>query len=218
MRLRLLLASLLLAACDASEPDVPVMSLVPLAVGNSWTYSGWYLGPENSFTVTVSLPDTLSVLIDGQRRVAYQQTYRQGAVTFPYRWLIANENDGHYYYGGVAATDTFAYRALAFRYPGRAGETYPLTRLAFSSSRLEFYAQTPEAMTLLALDRPCKVLGTIRSCYVYKFNFRPEDDVLETWDVYGYYAPGVGRVADTVKSHERDIVIQHVTLRSYTLK
>ncbi len=215
--LRVLLIALGLAACDQSGPGLPAVPLVPLAVGNTWTYEGWYLDSRNSFRFTVTTPDTLSVMIDGRRRLAYQQaTIREGSED-PHRWLIANEADGFYYYGGVAATDTFAYHALAFRYPGRTGETYALTRLAFSNSRLEFYAQEPLPMTLLAKDQPCKVLNTIRTCYVYLFNFRPEEDVLATWDVYSYFVPGIGSIADTIRSHLDGTVRQQHTLTAYTL-
>ena len=216
----LLLGTLALTACDSTGGEETTgPPLVPLAVGNYWRYERDYLGGAIRDSFEASITGEITFRDRGTMRRAFAEHFRHIRDGSPpeFTFLRGNAEGGYYVFGGLARTDTLLTSLLNYRYPAKVGEKWPLVRLSFSNERREFYRRDPLTMQLVAKDEPFVTpAGTFR-CHVYKFSFKPSDDVLEEWDVYEYYAPGVGRVGEVVRGQMDDRVINKLTLYDYHL-
>lgn len=202
---------LALGACDSPGAEPDDRPLVPLAVGNSWTFASWYLDESWADTFRVEITGERTVRIDGADRRAFEQTLHRGGPS-PYRWLYGNEPDGLHLYGGVSDTDTLLEGGLYLKYPARKGERYPFKRLAYHPD-LGFYVSHTLTMHVVTTDTTITVGGRPLRCYGYRFRYRPADDVGEQWDVYEYYSPGAGHVAEVIRTYDPIVPDVHNTIK-----
>jgi hypothetical protein len=193
----------LLTRCDTTVGDPePLQELVPLTEGNRWSYQLTYAGIIDSFTVEITR--SLDVRHEGHTYRVYGQSFRPNVIPeFPlYAWLYANGRDGLYNMGGVADTDTFAVRFLHRKFPGRVGDTWPMRRIGYrESSSGKFEIIDTLWVRLVAIDEPIETPLGVFTCHVYKYTFQPAEDVAGLWDVFEYYAPGTGQVAEITRDH-----------------
>lgn len=131
-----------LAACDSgSAPELPDPActgvsassadgpLVPLALGNSWTYERTFHLPPTPETDTLKaeVTDKVHVSHDGETYEAavwgvYDPTATdRPGFPRPLRW---NGPEGMYQLGGIAEADTFTTRLLQLQYPAEPGTEY----------------------------------------------------------------------------------------------
>ena len=216
-----------IAACDflGDEERQERDELLPLAVGNYWAYSTSRLGGAVADSFTVEISREVRVTYEGEQFTVFAESVRRNAFPPPeHEWLLGNGEEGLYTMGGIAETDTLVLRSLTRKYPAHVGETWTDIRFAYrQSSTREFEVQDTIAISLHAKAEPFETpLGTFR-CHVYKYSFRPADDVLSHWNVYTYYSPGVGLVGEIIKSQapgrpEEPEIMQETLLYEYRVQ
>lgn len=203
----------LLAACDSTVEEGPEgptpEELFPLEVGNRWLYRTWYLRPSLADSFVVEITGRLSFEHGGETLTAYAESrHLLGEEPPPFRWLSGHGRDGLYLMGGIAPTDTMLTKRLVRRTPMRVGEGHRFTRLAYGTGwttgvapEERFYVSDDTLeVRLLAERHPFETpLGTF-DCYVYWYEFLPADDTAVLWDVFDYYVPSIGAVAQVIKS------------------
>jgi len=219
------LATLLSAGCDSggSEPPPlsscsgpPAVPLVPLAVGNSWTYESTY------YQIPTAHTDTLSARITDRIEVHHKDQNYQAAVwawldpatdstLFP-QWLYANGPCGQYMMGGIYEADTFTTRFVQQKYPAEVGMEYDVPRLVYHRYQRQFlFADTLEHRVDSTQAELATPAGTFAS-YVYHHKRRPAPDVEAFWNYYTYYAPGVGMVGQVVRKDDGDLVSRRMLI------
>ena len=202
--LSLPLLLLTLASCDLlgdDEGEERERELMPLAVGNYWAYSSWYLQEALSDSFQVVVTREVTITEGGSPHQAFAWSYRFGESQEPLEWLYRNDQDGLRVAGGVTDTDTLVldHAALEYKYPAEVGEAWPSVRLGYRSDEGIVVVDTI-VVSLIATDEPFDTpLGTF-TCYVYRFSFSPAEDVAASWNVYRYYVPGVGNVGEVIRS------------------
>lgn len=202
-----------LAGCDSSGEEVlegpTPEELFPLEVGNRWLYRSWYLRPSLADSFAVEITDRLAFEHEGEALTAYAESRGLvGEEPPPWRWLYGHGSDGLYALGGVAPTDTMFTKRLVRRTPMRVGAGHRFTRLAYGTGWAEgtapeerFYVSDDTLeVRLVAEGHPFETpLGTF-ACYVYWYEFLPADDTNGLWEVFDYFVPGIGGVAQVVRS------------------
>lgn len=195
--------------------------LLPLSVGNRWNYVSWYGSP--------SLSDSHSFYID--RTYRFQdgsQSYRRITLhhsqsSIPsYGWLFRNTSVGLQLVGGLADSDTIIAPGLIRQYPQNPGSTIQAPRLAYDIQVGQFSTMEPITVTLVSAEVSLSTPAGQFKCVGYRYSYRPSDDVLAWWNVYEYYALGVGLVAEVVKNQipgqpEIPDTVQLTLLRDYHL-
>jgi len=161
----------------AGVPTVAKDSIIPLNIGNKWT---WQL----------TLYDTLgkpystyldSLRIDSAKNINSEHWCFPG---HPYEKLaFANLSDGCYY---RAFDDTPGASFLFYRYPARANDTYRAPSGVVSGYRV-WIVDTLESMTILSIDTTITVPAGTFTCYLYR---RARKDGVHYFDEF--LAPGLG--------------------------
>lgn len=212
--LGLLLA--LACACDTTDADPPAIitegGILPLAVGNYWDMRIEYVGLIDSFRVQIV--DTMPLRVAGKTKQAFVWTRGRGEMET--NWLMQNREDGLHFVGGVNEQDTLflTENTLHLRYPAEVGDRWTAYRLSYDWDEGSFNAMPLERELLSTTARYQTPAGEF-ICYQYHYRFLPADDVSVEWDVYEYYAPGIGMVAEVIKSSFDGRVIQTTELQSY---
>ncbi|MEX0719126.1 MAG: hypothetical protein WD059_00575 [Balneolaceae bacterium] len=185
------------SACGllGGDDKTPSGDLMPLTVGNYWEYD---------FTYLEVIKDTLRYEVAKEVQVPWGDTsytaYAFNLTPFPpdapeYYWLYRNGEAGLYQMGGMADTDTLFTQYVDKPWPAEEGESWDIPRLAFSRDSLKFYVSDTLNITLVDNDREVVTPAGKFDCYVYKFTISLGEDVLQKWDYFMYYSPGVGLVA-----------------------
>jgi hypothetical protein len=191
--------SLLLAGCDSAGDEPlwqPEPHLVPLAVGNSWTFErSDDIGNLDTFRIEIT--STREIEADGKRRTVYEQSFTLGGTSAPYRWYVGNEPDGYYLYGGWSEAGDTTARESFWRYPVRKGDRYAGRAFGYNPER-GVYAADVREWTVLAVDTLIDVRGQPMRANVYQFVFQPADDVAALWDIRYFNVPGVGNVKEEI--------------------
>jgi len=187
---------------SATSTDEP---LVPLAVGNSWTYEHTFHLPPTPST------DTLRAEVTGNMHVSHDGDTYEAAVwgwydptetdrpVFP-RWLRWNGPEGSYRLGGITEADTFTTRFLELQYPAEPGAEYDVPRLVYKPAPVQEFA-FPDTLTFrvdsteAAFTTPAGTFNT----YVYSYVRRAAPDVPSLRRYKFYYAPGIGPVGLVVE-------------------
>ena len=182
--------------------------LIPLSLGNSWSYISYSYMADS---IISGLTDSTRTTIIGQTSVNHNsQQYDVSIAAFFYpsnntqpvdsKWLYWNGNDGLYIFGGIASEDTLIDKLLYLKYPVARGDTWKAPHLTYDILIKRFFVDDSLSYCCVStneqLDTP---VGTFE-CYVYHYRIRPEEDVLEYWDYYEYYVPGIGKVGTVIKS------------------
>ncbi len=222
------LLALSLAGCDSGGPPPPeprcvgplVPSsdepLVPLTVGNTWTYQSTY------YQIPTPRTDTFRAQVTAETRVCYEGKVYQAAVwswldpaterpTFP-QWLRWNGPRGYYTLGGIFEADTFKTRFLERKYPAEAGMEYDVPRFVYHKARQQFrFIDTLTHRVDSTRAEFTTPAGTFAS-YVFHHKRRPAPDVGGFWHYKSYYAPSVGPVGLIVKEDDGDLVSRRILL------
>lgn len=206
------LAGTALTGCDSTvdRPEGPAPDeLFPLEVGNRWLYRSWYFSPSNADSFAVEITERLTFEHRGETLTAYAESRGLlGEEPLPWQWLYGYGRDGLYLMGGLTATDTLYTKLLERRTPMRVDDGHRFTRLAYGTgwttgpaSEARFYVSDDTLeVRLLAEGHPFETpMGTF-DCYVYWYEFLPSDDTNGLWDVFDYFVPGIGMVAQVVQS------------------
>ncbi|GIV58050.1 MAG: hypothetical protein KatS3mg042_1777 [Rhodothermaceae bacterium] len=171
-----------------------------------------YVGLVDTFRVQIV--DTFPFRVVGKTQQAFVWTRGRGEMET--KWLMQNREDGLHFVGGVNEQDTLllSENTLRLRYPAEVGDRWTAYRLSYDWDEGSF-SSMPLDYELLSTAAPYQTPAGEFICYQYHFRFRPAEDVFEEWDVYEYYAPGVGRVAEVIKGSFDGRVIQTTELLSY---
>ena len=214
----------LLAGCDSAVEEGPEgptpEELFPLEVGNRWHYQTEYVGILDS--VTVEITGALDVEHGGKHYRAYVEQFYydyEEAARPPYAQLLAAGPGGLYVMGGMAPTDTLIGRYLNRKHPAEVGETWPMVRLSYrwGGERPHFAISDTLEATFVTADEELETPAGRFRCYVYKYTYLPADDVASYWDVFDYYAPGVGLVAQIQRASDSGELKQQMLLYAYEL-
>jgi len=200
----LILLALLLAACDGLGSGDEREPIRPLAVGNYWAYTlDYFVFPTDTFRVEITR--AVELPHEGRRVQTFAEQFFNVDGTLRVGWekLLFNRAEGLYQQGGLAEADTFLTRTLAYKYPAKVGETWPFVRYGYDRFTQKFVITDTLTMTLVATDEEIETPAGTFTCYVYNYSFLPADDVATPWDVYDYFAPGVGNVAQIIRNQPR---------------
>lgn len=214
----------LLASCDVfggdDDPEVDTSVLLPLAVGNYWAYQTTWLDGAITDSSTVEITRRMPVTYEGEALTAFAESVRFNGLPPPeYEWLRGNGEGGLYMMGGIADTDTLVLRKLDRKYPAREGETWSAVRLVYRlSSTREFGVQDTVVVSLESTEEPIETPAGRFKCHVYKYSFRPANDVLEKWDVFEYYTPGVGLVKEVIRGQSDGRLLYDTVLYNYRVQ
>lgn len=170
--------------------------LMPMAVGNRWDHVHLRGGSEIR-TMRTELSGEVAVTVDGQDFKTFQRrVYPIGALPFETQYLHGNESGGVYAYGATAHGDTFALRELKFPYPAATGSQSTITRYSHSSEGgTTWVIHDTLEVELVAIDEPVVTPAGVFEAHVYHYFNPPPPDVTLGEDIFDYYAPGIGHVA-----------------------
>jgi len=211
---------LLLAACDGLGSGNDREPIRPLAVGNYWAYTVEAPPfPLDSFRVEITR--AVELPRDGQpmQTFAEQLFFEDDRPYSASDELYAHGPGGLYRWGRAAETDTLVLRQRTRKYPAEVGEAWPFIRVVYNRSTGQHLVRDTLTMTLVATDEEIETPAGTFTCYVYKYSFLPADDVATPWDVYDYFAPGVGNVAQIIRHpDDEDTIVQEVYLYDYRVQ
>lgn len=197
-------------ACNNRNPTSSEMQeavLMPLTTGNTWLYQTQLF---ISGDPVEGLTDSTGSRIIGQTQVSFEgQMIEVGIQEFfdpasgqarEAKWLTWNGPDGLYSLGGISIRDTLVRKVLKLKFPVEVGESWQFPSLAYDLGERKFVLDDTLTFTCVSTDTPFVTLVDTFQCYVYKYSQRPEEDVLEIWDYFFYYTPGVGLVGTEIRS------------------
>lgn len=203
---------------NPAEPNDSKDVIMPLDVGNQWTYLS---------VLNYGTPDTLIMEIRRQIRVSHDGErlpastwifYPKGKRRPDFEWLAWNGPNGFYSLGGIAETDTFLVKTLQLKFPAQVGDSWPVLILGYSLSDDQFYVADTLTYSLVAKDEEFETPVGKFKCHVYKYSEKPAEDVLEFWDYYNYYSPGIGLVGLVVKGQFDGRILSKLSLLSYDVR
>ena len=197
----------LLSSCD-KDNDLDKKSIVPLSVGNKWTYKlfqieeGQKVEYENS-TITIDKKTTLN--IDGEAITAFQKTLKQG--NFSSQSFVGTSSDGFYNLGEIVdltnmvqsstshqivylGEDTLKYKMLGAKYPIKLSDKWETNKIGLSyESENGVITITSKSMTVsvecIETNKLIKTGLREFECIGYKYNAGDYYDIV-------YYAVGYG--------------------------
>jgi hypothetical protein len=197
--------------------------LYPIASDNNWTYeSKFYGGGE----VIPGLTDTLKVSIEAEIEIEIDNRIYNGGIEKRIlgqqlvKWIYTNQDDGLYMLGGIARHDTSIQKILYYKYPVKEGESWNRPLFLYLPEEQRFEFNSDSLIKISCIQTKKEVVTNIGNfnCLVYHHRERPSEDVLEYWDYYFHYTPGVGLVKLEIKGSFDNRIIQTVTLVGYNLK
>lgn len=180
----------LLGCKNSTSPDIPEV-MMPLTLGNSWTYDDTsYTYPgfiQYSGTFTVTL--TGSTIMKGKKYELFDDI-----LTGPTR----NDGEGTW----RLSIDSSHSEYLLYKYPGFVGDTFNFDTVTFTSANLQeltIYGYTKIITTDTLITVPS---GTFK-CYGYESdNFTIKDGKLYSKDFY-YASPNIGFIKGETYSLDR---------------
>jgi hypothetical protein len=221
------LLSILLTSCDSPVEVENNSVLLPLSVGNYWKYEIYSYSSTGEIlsgltdSLLLTIDEDVIVNLDGKIYKGGVMTRKFGENAFPEtRWIYSNLNDGLYYLGGYADTDTLYKKILYLKYPTVESETWSLSYMAFNLQTGNFIYD-PDSTTNITCQTLTNNIKTDIGefdCICYFLSEKPAEDVLFNWDYYFYYAPNIGLVAMEVRSAYDNILIQKMILTDYALQ
>jgi hypothetical protein len=224
-------AALLLSAGCGSRWNSPVIApiqvnpIVPMAVGNRWTYV------DSTFatgTGQLQSVDSSRVEITGREDIRYQ-----GVVCEAYDWTWTNPANGSpddfsfvvgtapngiYEYGGRSSSGLFMPgRLLELRYPVYLNDSWTAHEILHYASRgfvdttYTYQCSAPDTL----LRTPAGMLRCVEYLYTYFFFYSNDPLHSHRSELFIYYRPGVGYVGFVQKLD--GVVTASKRLRSYRL-
>lgn len=177
--------------------------LVPLAVGNQWSFidstfsaaNGAFVGRDSS---RLGITGSTSIQHQGASVEVFYWNWAnpRTGVAYDYKWLTRNEPDGRYLYGGQSSKGTYVLgKFLSERHPVTAGQTWQNIRIVYRSSDSTFAVGDTVQMSCRAVDEQFTTLVETFKCVVYSY----QQTVTTTGgttirETCVYYAPNIGYV------------------------
>ena len=218
---------LIFNSCDTVVEVENNSVLLPLSVGNYWKYvtysyslSGEIL-PGATDSLLLTIDEEVIVSLDGKIYKGGVMTRKFGDNIFPEaRWIYSNLNDGLYYLGGYADTDTLYKKNLYLKYPAVESETWSHSYMAFDllTGNFIYNSDSTTTITCQTLNNNVKTDFGEFDSICYFLSEKPAEDVAVYWDYYFYYAPNIGLVAMEVRSAYDNRLIQKMILTDYILQ
>ena len=205
-----------------------VDGLVPLSVGNYWSDVQYTCRNSTCDSIAKNLTDSMTVRVFEKRDIeidgyiynaAFTESYSiKYNLVSDYKWLSFNGSDGLYLLGGISNPDSLFKKILQLKYPVSVGESWQVPHLVYDLYENRFLIDDTLTYTCLSTNETIETPAGIFECYVYNYRIRPADDVLDEWDYYLYYKPGIGKVAVIIKSVRADYIIYKILLYDYLIK
>jgi hypothetical protein len=226
--LALLLFSVLsIPACNNSNPvnseESPPGVLVPLKVGNYWTYElSYYIngqpnGLTDTFTVRIVADTNLTYEGITHKATVREILHNKSNTVSEAKWFESNGDDGLYNLGGFSEEDTLLTKFLELKYPVNVGESWEVPRLVYHLGLRKFMFTDTLTYTCVAKDSLFETFNKSFNCYVFHYKKEiPEDDVSGLEDFYLFYAPGIGLVG--LERKFENYLLDKLTLYEYNVR
>lgn len=200
---------LLFIRCDNSvKPEPPndeeiSLGILPLKVGNWWTYRDYDLKPDGSINELIPytefnylIKSSHSITVDNENYVVFGRAwkYTDNENYSTSEWLFRNFNNGLYAMGGKMPTDSIFTKLLKYKYPVQKGEAWKSQNLVYDLYDKKYLIL--DTVTYTCIDKNVLFETPIGnfSCTVYYHREDLDDDVSEKADIYEYYSKDVGLI------------------------
>ena len=219
------LALILNLACNKQDsstgPGPEGARLVPLAVGNQWTFTDSTFG-TSSVSVDSSflwITGTASIQYQGQTIDVYHWNWLDNRTMVPqhWKWLSRNEADGLYLFGGQSAKGIFQLgKSLSQKYPAAVGDSWQSISYLYRGSDSTF--RVGDTLTVHCLSTNEQVVtpaGTFAAQVTTYQRTVTSGSTVTVYDVYLYHVPSVGYIGLTEKQAGK--VTYRKLLRAYRI-
>lgn len=185
-----------LLSCDSSTgPGSGTGSIMPLAVGHTWTYRR-----TQNMNTPFSVVDTFSLSVHDSIIIVDSMWYQLKVSSTTVYDTLREASDGIHDYGQIISSGASLDR-LVYKYPGQAGDGYLNEYIGVSTTGDSVF----RTGAIEATGRSVTVPAGTFSCMTYRFAFARGDgssisqDVLSSGDIIDSYtivqsAPGIGPV------------------------
>lgn len=199
--------------------------IMPLKVGNQWTYIDSSFAENGSLISTDSsrlgITGKTNIFYNGQSIEVFYWNWLNINNNQPedFKWLARNETEGLYMYGGRYLDSNFVFqKTLDTKYPVNVGDTWERITYSFrriitgDSSFYSFYISDTVLVTCISINQKFITAIGEFECYVYNYQrvISNENDY-----IYLYYAKDVGYVGYQRKTN--GILRRNKTLKSIGL-
>ena len=208
---------LTLSCSNLFEPETPVAEggvLIPLAVGNYWAYRDSFYSDNSPIE---GLTDSAKVVItnefshlpgSGDQQSYIWQWYYPLDQELDYKWIYWNGTDGVYILGGLSSADTLYTKHRILKYPVRLYASWEVPRLVYDLIDQQWLLDPDSSFTYSCVAIDSLLMTPIDSfrCVVFHHRRRQAEDVAGYWDIYDFYTPDIGLVAQiTLKSYNKTV-------------
>lgn len=216
-----LVCTLAIAGCDIFGTDEQSETVLqPLAVGNRWDMLLYYGSSVDTFSIVIE--EEVTVTNGDTYLNAFAQAYFFNGHPDPMgmKYLYANRPDGLYQIGVMTETDTLILNNLVYPYPADIGVTGSIIRYRYDRWDTQEF-EVFDTLTVELIDTARKIVTPVDTfaSYVYKFYYPPSIHESVGANVYHYFVPGVGQVAQIVRNEN---IYEHIErkrlLFNYELK
>lgn len=206
-------------SCQADQLTDPATAIEPDRLCGYWIYMA---GPASPYATD----DTLRFEIRKHHNIAASSgpaytriDYFNGLeVDRPGQYLFANRPDGLHIVGYITPEDSVFYDTLLYPYPARVGDKGAFVRAGRDPVTDELRIGDTLEVEVLATNTMLDTPAGSFSAYHYRFLIPPPFDVAIGDYVDNYFAPGVGRIAQIVRSPSNtDHIKYRLTLDAYEL-
>jgi hypothetical protein len=212
---------ILTAGCDTTGSAQAEGDLLPLTPGNYWAYALTVSGlngglPIDSFRVEITREvaiETTEQSIRGFGRI------RPLGPDYPLaEYVYQNRTRGLHLTGALAPNDTLFVDQLALAYPTEVGARWDVISWGFHFADRKFVAVDTLTIELVADEELIETPAGGFRCLVYRYSYLPAEDTATRWDVYEYWSPNVGQVAEIVRSQSDNRLVQESLLYDYSIR
>lgn len=224
----LLLAALIVSCNNSNEPVIPKedVPLMPLKIGNHWTYLGYYLTEDGTvdypeylenYAFGYKISDTLSINIEGKKYCTYKlaQYDPQTNYVSSDAKLIYNNALSLYYAGNFKANKvSLTFNDMVFKYPVKKNDSYKAHTFYYNT--YGNYLRIPDTLTT---DYVCVSIDSLFTtpigefkCVVYKTRLML-DDIFYLGDLYSFYKPGIGLIGTILMNYSYITQSHHYFLK-----
>ncbi len=196
LQIGLVLSTILLSSCeseayqDATETDV----IIPLAVGNRWTYYYSSGTVEDTLRIGITGTLTLDTGIRDPQTVYLWNWFDFDANQFTdHKWMRYNAGDGFHTAGGISPSDTLLLDCMHLKYPVSEGERWIYPDIEYDYiNEAWIITDTLEAFCT-AVDTLVSTPAGEFSCVevtLCRLGLTPGDQYVQRF----YYAPNIGYI------------------------
>ncbi|HED38294.1 MAG TPA: hypothetical protein ENI76_08645 [Ignavibacteria bacterium] len=192
-----------ISSCNKNENTVnPVDNntsvIFPLKVGNQWNYIDSTFDENNSLVKVSSsslrITGSTNITYNGKSLEVFYWNWIDVANNKPgdIKWLIRNETDGLYFYGGRYLDSNFVFKkTLSEKYPVNVGDTWNNITYSFSTTNSSFEISDTSLFTCIYVNKKFKTpIGELDS-YVYNYQKTIDNEIN---DIYLYFSKDVGYI------------------------